>query len=119
MSISKFFKEAVAYRVLGGHTADHVAMKVATYATNSLTGKVTGIVDPSGGVAFSNPVQRLRNSLSAAQAKNILTSQPLIAPSAWTISTAYVAVRVDPIVFTPTMVATFVAPEVPATPCIP
>lgn len=62
----------------------------AQLATDPLTGKTAGIVDPAGGVAFSNPVRRFRDSISAALVKNALANQPLIAPAAWVISTAYV-----------------------------
>ena len=67
------------------------AGNVATLATDPLTGGIVGLIQPSGvGQAFSNPVQRFRNSISSALTKNALTNQPLMAPAAWTISTAYV-----------------------------
>ena len=47
MSISKFFKEAIAYRLGGGHQADHKAMNVPSLSTDS-NGNVNGLLVPNG-----------------------------------------------------------------------
>ena len=70
MSVSKFFKEAIAYRLGGGHLADHVAMKVATYATNPLTGgSPIGLSAQNGAVLNGSSLNYPLRKWSAALGK--------------------------------------------------
>ena len=71
MSVSKFFKEALAWRLAGGHASEHKAMNVATYATNPLTGRTAGLVDPVfGGVIGigQTTLPKFANAISLAKA---------------------------------------------------
>jgi len=72
MSISKFWKEAVAYRLGGGHTADHKALLTPSYSDS--TG--TALITPSGGTAplplslFSGTINASTNSTAIQNALN-------------------------------------------------
>lgn len=61
MSISKFFKEAIQYRLAGGHQIDHVVMNVPSLAKDS-SGNVNALSLPTGGSVSltSSPYQKFQ-----------------------------------------------------------
>ena len=72
MSIQKFFKEALQWKLAGGAQS----AGVATFATDPLTGKATALVGSDGGTV-AIPISVTKNSASAAAA-NLAAIQSVI-----------------------------------------
>lgn len=68
MSISKFWKEAVAYRLGGGHLADHKTMNVPSCAVDN-NGNITGLVTPNSHFSYSSFLESTWQDINAPLAQ--------------------------------------------------